>query len=100
MQGYSRRTANVMACVVMTVCLYGLFPREWMDVLSPPIMPPSQQRRSGNTWNNRENLIEGTVTLMFVPLHSSDCSCPMKSGKRQTIQCFNISRTNCAIALN
>ncbi|KAM8756571.1 protein CFAP20DC [Acanthopagrus schlegelii] len=34
-------------------------PREWMDVLSPPIMPPSQQRRSGNTWNNRENLIEG-----------------------------------------
>nr|XP_046239494.1 uncharacterized protein C3orf67 homolog isoform X2 [Scatophagus argus] len=34
-------------------------PREWMDVLSPPIMPPSQQRRSGSTWNNRENLIGG-----------------------------------------
>ncbi|XP_044030317.1 uncharacterized protein C3orf67 homolog isoform X2 [Siniperca chuatsi] len=34
-------------------------PREWMDVLSPPIMPPSQRRRSGNTWNYRENLIEG-----------------------------------------
>ncbi|XP_076607536.1 protein CFAP20DC isoform X1 [Chaetodon auriga] len=34
-------------------------PREWMDVLSPPIMPPSQQRRSGNTWNNQENLIGG-----------------------------------------
>uniref|UniRef100_A0A665UF16 Zgc:162324 n=1 Tax=Echeneis naucrates TaxID=173247 RepID=A0A665UF16_ECHNA len=35
---------SVMACVVMTVYMYGLFPREWMDVLSPPIMPPSQQR--------------------------------------------------------
>ncbi|KAM4587296.1 protein CFAP20DC [Odontesthes bonariensis] len=30
-------------------------PREWMDVLSPPIMPPSQQRRSGNTQNNLES---------------------------------------------
>ncbi|KAM7402210.1 hypothetical protein PAMP_017473 [Pampus punctatissimus] len=28
-------------------------PREWMDVLSPPIMPPSQQRRSDNTGNHR-----------------------------------------------
>ncbi|XP_029287819.1 protein CFAP20DC isoform X2 [Cottoperca gobio] len=34
-------------------------PREWMDVLSPPIMPPSQLRRSGNTWNNLEDLIGG-----------------------------------------
>nr|XP_020453597.1 uncharacterized protein C3orf67 homolog [Monopterus albus] len=34
-------------------------PREWMDVLSPPILPPSQQRRSGNTWDNRENLVQG-----------------------------------------
>ncbi|XP_010738184.3 protein CFAP20DC isoform X1 [Larimichthys crocea] len=34
-------------------------PREWMDVLSPPIMPPSQQRRSGISWSNRENLIGG-----------------------------------------
>ncbi|XP_070759257.1 protein CFAP20DC [Enoplosus armatus] len=34
-------------------------PREWMDVLSPPIMPPSQRRRSGNTRDNRENLIGG-----------------------------------------
>ncbi|GLD64572.1 uncharacterized protein AKAME5_001611100 [Lates japonicus] len=34
-------------------------PREWMDVLSPPIMPPRQRRRSGNTWNNRENLVGG-----------------------------------------
>ncbi|XP_069546711.1 protein CFAP20DC [Brachyistius frenatus] len=34
-------------------------PREWMDVLSPPIMPPSQQRRSGNTWSNRESLLRG-----------------------------------------
>ena len=55
-----------MARVVMTVCLYGLFPREWMDVLSPPIMPPSQQRRSGNAWNNQENVIGGTVTLILV----------------------------------
>lgn len=62
-----------MACVVMTVCLYGLFPREWMDVLSPPIMPPSQQRRSGNTWNNHENQIRGTVTLIFV-LFARRCS--------------------------
>lgn len=55
-----------MACVVMTVCFYGLFPREWMNVLSPPIMPPSQLRRSGNTRNNLENLISGTVTLILV----------------------------------
>lgn len=55
-----------MACVVMTVCFYGLFPREWMDVLSPPIMPPSQLRRSGDTRNNLENLISGTVTLILV----------------------------------
>ncbi|XP_023136099.2 uncharacterized protein C3orf67 homolog isoform X2 [Amphiprion ocellaris] len=34
-------------------------PREWMDVLSPPIMPPSQQRRSGNTWSNRGSLVRG-----------------------------------------
>ncbi|XP_037643270.1 uncharacterized protein C3orf67 homolog isoform X1 [Sebastes umbrosus] len=34
-------------------------PREWMDVLSPPIMPPSQRRRSGNTRNNLEDLIGG-----------------------------------------
>ncbi|XP_051271717.1 uncharacterized protein C3orf67 homolog isoform X1 [Dicentrarchus labrax] len=39
-------------------------PREWMDVLSPPIMPPSQRRRSGNTWSNRGNLIgEGDETV-------------------------------------
>lgn len=54
-----------MAHVVMTVCFYGLFPREWMDVLSPPIMPPSQLRRSGNTRNNPKNLINGTVTLIL-----------------------------------
>ncbi|XP_071350741.1 protein CFAP20DC isoform X3 [Trachinotus anak] len=34
-------------------------PREWMDVLSPPIMPPSPRRRSKNTWNNRENQVGG-----------------------------------------
>ncbi|KAL3058731.1 hypothetical protein OYC64_010807 [Pagothenia borchgrevinki] len=27
-------------------------PREWMDVLSPPLMPLSHGRRSANTWNN------------------------------------------------
>ncbi|KAM3621826.1 uncharacterized protein V6R79_016501 [Siganus canaliculatus] len=34
-------------------------PREWMDVLSPPIMPPSQQRRSGSTRSERGNVIGG-----------------------------------------
>ncbi|XP_074534619.1 protein CFAP20DC isoform X2 [Halichoeres trimaculatus] len=34
-------------------------PREWMDLLSPPIMPPSQQRRSDSTRNNLGNLIAG-----------------------------------------
>ncbi|XP_033940073.1 protein CFAP20DC isoform X1 [Pseudochaenichthys georgianus] len=27
-------------------------PREWMDVLSPPLIPLSHGRRSANTWNN------------------------------------------------
>lgn len=49
----------------MTVCFYGLFPREWMDVLSPPIMPPSQLRRSDNTRDDLENLISGTVALIL-----------------------------------
>ncbi len=70
---YSRSMESVMACVVMTVYLYGLFPREWMDVLSPPIMPPSQQGRSDNTWNIRENPLGGTVTLIFV-LFAPRCS--------------------------
>lgn len=87
-----------MACVVMTVCFYGLLPREWMDVLSPPIMPPSQQRRSGNTWNNRENVIGGTVTLILVLLPPDTLLCPLNSGRQQTIQCFNINHTNCANA--
>nr|XP_061813541.1 uncharacterized protein C3orf67 homolog [Nerophis lumbriciformis] len=34
-------------------------PREWMDVLSPPILPPSSQRRSDNTSNHRQDLIRG-----------------------------------------
>ncbi|XP_026202862.1 uncharacterized protein C3orf67 homolog isoform X3 [Anabas testudineus] len=34
-------------------------PREWMDVLSPPIMPPSQRRRSDSTRNNQENPVRG-----------------------------------------
>ncbi|CAJ1050649.1 uncharacterized protein C3orf67 homolog [Xyrichtys novacula] len=39
-------------------------PREWMDVLSPPIMPHSQQRRSGSLWNNPGNLIAGGEELL------------------------------------
>ncbi|XP_054586634.2 protein CFAP20DC isoform X2 [Nothobranchius furzeri] len=39
-------------------------PREWMDVLSPPIMPPSQQRRSGYTQNNLERLVRGEDGLV------------------------------------
>ncbi|XP_034388150.1 uncharacterized protein C3orf67 homolog isoform X2 [Cyclopterus lumpus] len=34
-------------------------PREWMDVLSPPIMPPSERRRSGSSRKNLEDLIGG-----------------------------------------
>ncbi|KAM8915769.1 protein CFAP20DC isoform 2-T2 [Spinachia spinachia] len=34
-------------------------PREWTDVLSPPIMPAGQRRRSDNTWNHLEDLIGG-----------------------------------------
>ncbi|XP_041639856.1 uncharacterized protein C3orf67 homolog [Cheilinus undulatus] len=34
-------------------------PREWMDVLSPPIIPPGQQRRSDDTGNNAGNLNTG-----------------------------------------
>ncbi|XP_028303181.1 protein CFAP20DC isoform X2 [Gouania willdenowi] len=34
-------------------------PREWMDVLSPPVMPPSQQRRSGNTLINWGDQVRG-----------------------------------------
>ncbi|XP_037535719.1 uncharacterized protein C3orf67 homolog [Nematolebias whitei] len=39
-------------------------PREWMDVLSPPIMPPSQQRRSAYTQNNLERLVRGKDGLV------------------------------------
>lgn len=82
---YSRRMVSIMARVVMTVCFYGLFPREWMDVLSPPIMPPSQLRRSDNTRNNLENLIIGTVTLILALFASS---CPLRAGRLQTIRRF------------
>ncbi|XP_077387162.1 protein CFAP20DC isoform X2 [Festucalex cinctus] len=34
-------------------------PREWMDVLSPHILPPSSKRRSDNTSKHREDLIRG-----------------------------------------
>ncbi|XP_069392653.1 protein CFAP20DC isoform X2 [Paralichthys olivaceus] len=52
-------------------------PREWMDVLSPPIMPPSQPRRSGNTWNNWENLVGGgdeeELEDEYLNLHYDSC---------------------------
>lgn len=90
---------SVIACVAMTVLLYGLFTREWMDVLSPPIMPPSQQRRSGNIGNNRENLIGGTVALISVLWPPDTLSCPLKSVRQQqTILCFNTDHTNCSNA--
>ncbi|XP_040890483.1 uncharacterized protein C3orf67 homolog isoform X1 [Toxotes jaculatrix] len=69
-------------------------PREWMDVLSPPIIPPRQRRRSGNTRNNRENLVGGTVTLILFLLPPDTLLCPLKSGRWQTIQSFNINHTN------
>lgn len=56
---------TVMVCVVITMWLYApFFPREWMDVLSPPIMPARQPGRSGNTPNDWGNLGGGTVTLL------------------------------------
>lgn len=74
-----------MVCVVMSVCFYGLFPREWMDVLSPPIMPPSQQRRSGNAWNNGGSLVRGTETFILVPL-PADCLfvCESQEDRKQS----------------
>lgn len=78
--GYSRRTVSIMACVVMTVCLYGLASRERMDALRPPVTSPSQQRRSGNTRTSQENLIRGTVTLVCCLFLAA---CPPKSGESQ-----------------
>lgn len=40
-------------------------PRERMDALRPSVNSPSQQRRSGNTQTSQENLIKGTVILVF-----------------------------------
>ncbi|XP_061905025.1 uncharacterized protein C3orf67 homolog isoform X4 [Entelurus aequoreus] len=34
-------------------------PREWMDVLSPPIMPPCLQRRSNEAGRRHQDLIKG-----------------------------------------
>ncbi|XP_062258775.1 uncharacterized protein C3orf67 homolog [Platichthys flesus] len=52
-------------------------PREWMDVPSPPIMPPSQPRRSGNTWNDWENFIAGgdeeELEDEYLSLHYDSC---------------------------
>ncbi|XP_059186019.1 uncharacterized protein C3orf67 homolog isoform X2 [Centropristis striata] len=39
-------------------------PREWMDVLSPPIIPLGSRRRSGNTGNNLEDLIGDDLPLL------------------------------------
>lgn len=74
-----------MVCVVMSVCLYGLSPREWMDVLSPPIMPPSLQRRSGNTWNNGGSVVGGTETFILVLL-PADCLfvCECREDRKQS----------------
>lgn len=63
--GYSRRTVSMMICVVMMVCLYVFAPRERVDALRPPVNSPSQQRRSDNTQTSQENLIRGTVTVVF-----------------------------------
>lgn len=84
---------SVMVCVVMTVWLYGLFPREWMDVLSPPIMPPSQQRRSAYTQNNLERLVRGMVTFITVLLPPDRLLCPWEYVRQQTDPCFNTSYT-------
>lgn len=78
--GYSRRTVSIMACVVMTACLYGFAPRERMDALRPPVKSPSQRRRSGSTRTSQENLIRGTVTLVFAFFLAS---CLPKSGGHQ-----------------
>lgn len=85
--GYSGRTVSIMVCVVMTVCFYGLVPREWMDALRPPVMSPSQQRRSGTTRTSQENLIRGTVTSIFAFFLLSP-----KSGGRQQ-QCSALTST-------
>lgn len=81
-----------MAWVVMTVCFYGPLPREWMDVLSPPLIPLSHGRRSANTWNNLD-LIGGTVMLIwyFCPQTPFDA---LFKVRRQTIQCLNIYHCN------
>lgn len=52
-------------CCYDCACMVFFPPREWMDVLSPPIMTPSQQRRSGNTLNNKENQVAATSNLNF-----------------------------------
>lgn len=78
-----------MACVVMTACLYCLVPREWMDALRPPVTSPSQQRRSDKTRTNQENLIRGTVTLIFAFFLLSSY---LQSGGRQQ-QCGALTST-------
>uniref|UniRef100_A0A3Q4MYP8 OCRE domain-containing protein n=1 Tax=Neolamprologus brichardi TaxID=32507 RepID=A0A3Q4MYP8_NEOBR len=71
---------HVMVCVVMSVCFYGLFPREWMDVLSPPIMPPSQQRRSGGDESvNEEENEDEYLNLLYDPC--LNCYFDPKTGK-------------------
>lgn len=48
--------------------LYGLLlPREWMDVLSPPIMPPGRQRRSDGTGTD---VVRGTEPSPTSPSHT------------------------------
>ncbi|KAK7916576.1 hypothetical protein WMY93_012337 [Mugilogobius chulae] len=66
-------------------------PREWMDVLSPPIMAPGQRRRSQNTWDNQQDLVgeadkrvieeneEEYLNLLYDPC--LNCYFDPKSGK-------------------
>uniref|UniRef100_A0A667YBK2 WW domain-containing protein n=1 Tax=Myripristis murdjan TaxID=586833 RepID=A0A667YBK2_9TELE len=42
-------------------------PREWMDVLSPPIIPPSQQRGSGDVSVNEEENMDEYLNLLYDP---------------------------------
>uniref|UniRef100_A0A3Q3SKR7 Uncharacterized protein n=1 Tax=Mastacembelus armatus TaxID=205130 RepID=A0A3Q3SKR7_9TELE len=55
-------------------------PREWMDILSPPIMPPSQQRRSGKDESVNEVEDEDEFLNLFYD-HCLNCYFDPKTGK-------------------
>lgn len=87
---------SVMVCAVMTVCLYCLVPREWMDALGPAVTSPSQQKRSSNAWASQENRITGTVTFIFLFIYSFVfwgffCSASAKFRRAPTaMRCFGV----------